>query len=473
MSLPDIFRGLFRDEAAERELGLIGRQVTLPTFNLATTSLRHIRKWYDRLEAIASGQHDDHPNYYSDPESLGLVRRNGRGMGVLTRAGRLFLDTKGTCQDEPARAEYELIRILYFSGINHSADADRFLTEKRQHLLVFLDACITTPAARMILREPKLLAIAEGLPRFPGSLQRFLRLRADDLNALGELGERGFSSLWREEASPAGLGRLAKKIGGDYTRAEIRRSHFLMAMLLHEIRTTLMRRGRLFDQLHIPAPFSNLITEEDVLELCHNYTDELRVMREEGKVMVFLRPDILPTPTAPRVRVIGIRTTRGRPRRTRRATGRVRTGSTGRRVTEAPLAKEAEDYIERMILRPKYRSKLVRVGHTDRESIPLADLELPGADFYVRRNGRQSRGAKYFEVKSAIGRPPASIRITRAEYRRAKKCHSDGLPYEVYVVVFLTPEQTPSVLRIRDFAAKASHLSLDDLSSIEIPIDVS
>ncbi len=471
MPLPETFRGLFRDEAAERELGRLGRHVMLPTFSLATTSLRHLRKWYDRLEAIANGQHQGHPNYYSDPETVGLIRRTGDREAALTRAGSLFLETKTEYREDPVRSEYELVRALYFSGISHPARVEQVLSEKRQNLLRFLEACITTPGARVLLRNPKLLAIAEALPQFPGSLQRFLRLPVDQLEEFAQLGEAGFASLWAETNPPPGLGRLAKKIGSDYSRAEERRLHFLMAMALHEIRVDLVRRGRLFDEFSIPEPYANLITERDILELAGNYTDEIRVIEEQGKVLVFLRPDVLPAPSRPRVSVVGVRTLGRRRRVQRTATGRLKQQNVRRRIMEVALAREAEDYAEKMLLGPDHGSRLIRVGHTDRENAPLADSELPGADFYLR-NRDINRGVRFFEIKSAVRHLPSSITITKAEYLRAKKCHLEGIPYEIYVVVFLRPEDPPQVLHIPNFAEIASRLAIEELVSFEILIDL-
>ena len=166
MALRDLFRDLFREPAAERELASLGHHVTLPAFNLSTTSLRHINKWYDRLQEIVGGGHRDHPNFYSDPGSLGLVEQVS-GRGRLTKAGNLFLATVATCRNSPARAEFELIKILYYSGLPRRAAVDEFLNTKRQNLLRLLTDCHLTSNSELLLRSPKLLAIAEALARFP------------------------------------------------------------------------------------------------------------------------------------------------------------------------------------------------------------------------------------------------------------------------------------------------------------------
>lgn len=142
------------------------------------------------------------------------------------------------------------------------------------------------------------------------------------------------------------------------------------------------------------------------------------------------------------------------------------------RLTETYLsALEAEDYIERTILKPRHGKALVRVGHTDREFVLLSDGSIPGADFYVKEKNPK-KGIRFYEIKSALNSVPASIRITRSEYMRAKKCHAVGLPYEIYIVVFLQSTAKPKVLHIPDFAAKAADLTLDHIVSFDIALDL-
>lgn len=470
MALRDVFRDLFRDPMAERELATLGHHIAVPTFNLSTTSLRHIKKWYDRLQQIASGSHSDHPNYYSDPESLGLIERI-RDPGRLTTAGNLFLSTAPTCRTSAARAEFELIKILYYSGMSHLPAVDEFLNVKRQNLLRFLTDCHLTANSELLLQSPKLLAIAEVLPRFPGALHRFLELRSTDLNALGALAEADFKSLWNERDPPAGLGRLASKIGGDYTRAEERRLHYLVAMVLHELRKDVLRSGRLFLELRIPPPFSNLVTPEFLVSSHAAYTDEIRIAEEEKRLWVFIAPQVVTAPAAaPAVTKIGIRVPKRHSGRPGSKETKVRQPSTRRRMIDLVLAKEAEDYVEQTILRPKHGKALVRAGHTDRELVFLDDGAIPGADFYVKERDPK-KGICFYEVKSALNNVPASIRITRAEYTRAKKCHVEGLPYEIYVVVFLQTALAPKVLHIPDFAVLAVGLTLDHFIAFDIVLD--
>src|SRR5437763_2349117 len=107
------FASLFGDRRARNALASLGSRTRLPTFNLATTSLRHLNKWFDRLHAIDQGISRPHGNYYSDPASIGLVE-SGRRARALTAAGVAYLRFRSTLRDDAARAEYELLKILYF-----------------------------------------------------------------------------------------------------------------------------------------------------------------------------------------------------------------------------------------------------------------------------------------------------------------------------------------------------------------------
>ena len=67
------FASLFDDPDAQEALAMLGARTRLPTFNLATSSLRHLPKWFDRLEKINNRQIESHGNFVSDPASIGLV----------------------------------------------------------------------------------------------------------------------------------------------------------------------------------------------------------------------------------------------------------------------------------------------------------------------------------------------------------------------------------------------------------------
>ena len=443
---------------------MLGNHISLPTFNLSTTSLRHISKWYERLQDISDGVRRQHPNYLSDPESLGLVSRRGADV-VLTPVGRQFLQTGAVVGDNPARAEYELIDLLYFAGNAHSASTREFLARKRQNLFQFLSLCHPSPTAALLLYNPKLLTIAEALVPFPGAVSRFLDLDRADLMRFERLGERGFTELWGENQPPAGLGRLARKIGADYTRAADRRLHFLMSMLLHVMRDSFMAAGASMAETTIPEPFSRLVTDADLIELSPAYAPDLGFASENGR-LVAIAGSLRSRGRAPGIIEIGVRTPAARARRGAGG-GRppvVREPSRRIILLDLVLAKNAEDYVERSILRPRYGNDLIRVGHTNLESIPLADGLLPGADFYVP-------GVGFFEVKSSVGQRPPTFSITRTEYQRARKCHEERIPYELFVVGLVPGELTPHVYHIPRFAVKASELSINDLVAFDLATD--
>jgi hypothetical protein len=300
-------------------------------------------------------------------------------------------------------------------------------------------------------------------------LYRFLRLRPADLEKFANLGEGRFSRLWHEDTPPAGLGRLARKIGSDYTRAEERRLHVLMAVLLNEVRADLTRRARAFDQLAMPEPFANLVSERDLISLHGKYSNDVRLVMEPGGMVAILSAAVVPvSSSAPAV--IGIRTPRRRPGRGAPTSGAPREPTAQPRLIDMALAKEAEDYVQHSILEPQHGDRLVRVGHTALEFSPLADGAVPGADFYVRSPG-SAREAAFYEVKSAATSKPPSIHVTRAEYDRAVKCHGVGTPYELFVVAFERRGGAPTVYRIPDFAARSANLSINYLIGFDLALD--
>ena len=133
-----------------------------------------------------------------------------------------------------------------------------------------------------------------------------------------------------------------------------------------------------------------------------------------------------------------------------------------------PRADEAEDLIENR-LRETYRNRSVkRIGHTNLETLTLDDGLLPGADLIILDPENQPE--RYAEVKSAIGSFPASIRLTLAELQRAKRCAVDGLPYDVWIVVF--GEGLVTSILLPNFENEAVILTIDDLVGIEIQISI-
>ena len=138
--LSKAFSSVFSNPKALERLQSIGNHVSVNTFNLATTSLRHLGKWYDRLEDISVGKIRNHGNFVSDPESIGLVRRTSDSV-ILTNAGQAFLDTKKDAYDNEMIAEYHLVKILFYSKYRLSGKSTQFLNNKRANLLSFLKQC--------------------------------------------------------------------------------------------------------------------------------------------------------------------------------------------------------------------------------------------------------------------------------------------------------------------------------------------
>jgi len=471
MSLAEVFIHLFDDPEAQQQVRAYRPHTRLRTFNLATTSLRHIQKWYDRLSGIDQGVHRTHGNYYSDPQSLGLINTTGPTSAALTSAGREFLGTAQFYYNDPARAEYVLNKILYYGGHTLGRRADRTLNNKRHNLHEFLRKCRPTPNTRMVLDNDRLLTIAEILSSFGLALEEFLLLDPTDLLAFTELGEQGFNLLFQGVSVSQGFVNLAGKIAADYTRASVRRRNYLLAHLFLSLRRQLISSGSQYLQLAIPYPYANLLSERTAYEEISRFTDDLTIEPEAGGYVVFLREIVSaqPVPAAPSMRAIQLAARRPRTR-TPRPTPPMETRP---RVAEpyfveAPLTVEAENYVERT-LRADYGDAVWRIGHTQAETVPLSDGLLPGADIIVRDQAGEA--TRYVEVKSARGDLPPSIRLTAAEYTRALKCSADNVPYDLYVVSFPERQSAPITSRLPDFQDAISGLTINELLSMEIRIE--
>ena len=160
----------------------------------------------------------------------------------------------------------------------------------------------------------------------------------------------------------------------------------------------------------------------------------------------------------------------------RSTTGNARSGSRTSRVrpdvtesvnVDAPRSSEAEDWVEDR-LRKMYGQDLVqRYGHTDAETIPIADGFLPGADLIVL--DPSSRAPQCFvEVKSSSGSVPRSIRLTATELQRARKCAIDEIPYDIWIVVFNNALVDASI--VHGFEKDAALLTIEDAVSVELQI---
>lgn len=471
MSLAEVFIHLFDDPVAHQQVCAYRPHIRLRNFNLATTSLRHIQKWYDRLSDIDHGIHRTHGNYYSDPQSIGLIRTTGSASAALTSAGREFLNTAQFYYDDPARAEYALNKILYYGGHTLAHHADIFLNRKRRNLMEFLRKCRPTPNTRLVLNNDRLLTMAEILSSFGAALEAFLLLDQRDLLAFAELGEQGFNSLLHGVNINQGFVNLAGRIAGDYTRAAARRRNYLLAHLFLSHRSQLISSGSQYLQLAIPYPYANLLTERTAYEEVSRFTDDVIIEPEAGGYIVFLREIVSaqPIPAAPSMRTIQLATRRPRTRTPRTISP---SGTRPRTIepyfVEAPLAIEAENHVERT-LRADYGDAVLRIGHTQAETVPLSDGLLPGADIIVQDSVGDV--ARYIEVKSARGNLPPSIRLTAAEYTRALKCSTDNIPYDLYIVAFPESQLAPSVSLLSDFQVAITGLTISELLSMEIRIE--
>ncbi len=441
MALAQQFESLFSDPRSRRLLRrLLGAgRTTLPTFNLTTTSLRHLNKWFDHLEEIRSGAIPAplHGNYFSDPATIGLVDNAVRPR-VLTPAGKAFLSREAAVYNDPPRAEYALVEILYFAGYPHKPDVQQFLKQKRQTMIRTLMQFQQTPVTQLFIKKPQLLVVAELVSNFPGAIPALLRLPAADLNAMAGLGEAGFSNLCNGPGFLPGLSRLCRRIGGDYTRAEDRRLHFIVSHALFTILMSLPQGQT--TRLQIPAPYANLLTEADVYALHVQYTSDLTIWFDGIEFQVtatatFAAVPQLAEPTQavslqPLTTIptgIGMAPATAQTRRQPR-----RTSPTRSHVILDPVASErGEDFVEQQ-LRPQYGAALERVGHRAGEILSLPDGYVPGADFYVVDG--QGNPNEFIEVKLISGPPPVDVTLTRAEYLRAIRCAAANVPYRLFLV---------------------------------------
>jgi hypothetical protein len=467
MSLAEVFVNLFDDPQAQARIKAYHPHSILNTFNLATTSLRHIPKWYDRLADIAKGVAGGHGNYYSDPQALGLVTKTGTPS--LTAAGQEFLNSRKLYYGDPKRAEYFLNKILYF-GPNSPLATSPILQLRRRNLYAFLRKCRPTPNTRLVVGNDRLLTIAELISSFGSALENFLLLPESDLQAFSALGEGGFGALLDGMTVNPGYVTLTGKIGGEYTRARERRRNYLFSHLFLSLRDNLKLSKLMYASLAIPYPFANLISPEVANDEVGNFTDDIKIEPSAGSYLVFLNEvaSTAPPPSPPTIQPLQLATPKkARPRGTTTGFGQHQTGTVTPYFVDAPLTVEAEDYIERT-LRAKYGKAVRRIGHTAYEFVPLKDGVLPGADLVVEDNtGILLRCA---EVKSAKGSLPGSIRLTASEYARAIKCQTDNIPYDLYVVVFTEIQQVPIVSLLADFHISVGKLSIADLTGMEIRI---
>lgn len=461
------FANIFNDPAAQAMLAGLGRRVTVPTFSFTTTSLRHMRKVFDRLDEINNGVFEDRGNFLSDPAAFGLVDRS-TNPATLTGEGQELLSYRITLRDDPAQAEYQLLKILYFGGHAHTAGVQDFLNQKRTHLLSVLQQF---GRRRVVLDQPSLLVVAEYIGSFPGALQRFLALSDQDLTRLVELGDEAFGSLCSNAHFTQGLAFLCGKIGGEYRRAQDRRLHQIISMALLEIAQAVPAGGTM--PLMVPAPYSNLLTAKDIFDRHTNYTSDVSVWFDGVSYQVSTSMVLAPVPGAalpilhnaqlqPQVaRPVGTgqAPANHRDRRKRRGATQVQT-----RVINPLLSEAAEDYVENTFLRDDYGDNLLRVGHRRGETLSLPDGMVPGADFYVI--DAAANPTAFIEVKGIVGEPPADISLTRAEYLRARRCVERGLPYRLILVDIAIPQ----AFEVNGFDARIAVWTLEEAKQFTVAI---
>lgn len=468
MALRDQFAAIFDDPGARAALAAYGRHTRLPTFNLATTSLRPTNKWFDRLDEINRGVIGTHSNFYPDPAAIGLIDRSA-APPVLTQAGQAFVQFRSTIRNNSLRAEYELVKAIYFSQYPQSLSVKKFLAEKQKHLEDFLYQFVPAPTRHLFLEYPKLLVIAELLAGFPGAIRALLALSEDHLVQLERLGEDGFKALCAR-GGPAGLALLCNKIGSDYGRAQERRLHQIVSMCLLTVAMA-TPKGRA-KKLIVPAPYCNLLTEEDVYRLHDQYTSDINIWFDD---VTFQVSASLTVPAGarraprPSVRLLNLQP------QTRVPSGRANASSSTdqgrqivRSVKRAPTAvvidpvisERAESLAEERILRPLYGNRLIRAGHRNGEGMALPDGMVPGADFYVV--DASSKPARFIEIKSVTGDAPFDITFTRAEYLRACRCADDKMPYDLILVDVVTGR----FYEVRHFAVTLSSLLMREVMQI-------
>jgi hypothetical protein len=418
--------------------------VRLKTFNLATTSLRHLNMWFDRIHEINQGLSRGHGNYFSDPAAIGLIDNTVRPC-VITPAGYAFLEYRSTLRNNPLRAEYELLKILYFSQHSHSTSVQQFLSTKRDHLASVLGQFSPTPIRHLFLTHPKLFVIAELIASFPGAVERLISLPEADLLGLEALGESGFKNLCSGAGFPSGLKNLCQRISGDYTRSEERRLHYLMSMCLLTIAQELPSHTSL--SLVVPRPYCNLLTESDIYHFHNQYTNDINVWFDGVNFQVSsslaLPIGTVVSPVSPLQAVAlqpqtaipsgkGIAPPIHQSRRTRRSSKRSQVTV----VFDPILSERAEDLAENTVLRPQYGDQLFRIGHRTGEMIALPDGMVPGADFYV--TDASPNPIEFIEIKSVAGPPPFNVAFTRAEFLRTQRCVAAGIPYRLILVDITT-----------------------------------
>jgi hypothetical protein len=466
--LANRFAGLFRDEAARQRLaGLRKKHVTVPTFCLTTSSLRHIQQWVRRLEDIERGQVRAHGNFFTDPAGIGLVD-NSVQPAVLTTAGIDFLSFKPVFQNSPEKEEYQLVKTLYFENHRHSVEAGGLLRDKREHLLSVLNQFENR--RQEFTSNPKLLVVTELIGGFPGAVTAFHALPAEYLSAYAGFNEDEFAQLCDGPGFLPGLSFLCARIGREFSRAQERRLHQVVSMALLTIAKMIPEGGT--GSLKVPTPYSNLVSEKDLFDVHEKYTTDLSIWSDGIGYQVsnsihFTAPadgiiihgaSVLPLNQPPEgLGMVGARDPR---RSKRRGTDKPSTTL----IINPLLSEAAEDYVESTVLVPRHGDSLVRVGHRQGEVLGLDDGNVPGADFYVV--DADDTPVEFIEVKCISGNLPTTVSLTRAEYIRAHRCADRNIPYRL----ILFDEKTNEFYEIENFAAQIFNIRIEELVQFSLKI---
>ena len=128
-----------------------------------------------------------------------------------------------------------------------------------------------------------------------------------------------------------------------------------------------------------------------------------------------------------------------------------------RRVWEYLRAEYGEDNVVPYCLIPQLERK------------KLEDRKLPGADFSLH-DQLGGPAIQFIEVKSSLNSRPDSIRLTKAEFERAKNC-TEETPYEVWVVIF--QDNKPTLWREEHFERHAKELTIEELTGMSVRLDYS
>jgi len=356
----------------------------------------------------------------------------------LSSSGEYLLSQRDVLQNDESRAEYELMRAVYFSGFQLSGRAESYAQVKESNLLKTLAEFVGP--RRIFLDRPRLLVLAELISSFPGALVRLQGFDDEVLIAFEQLGQEGFREVPAHVQLPPGGAELCKRIGTDYTRAEERRLHQIVSMALLTIKDALSPGETL--PLHIPQPYSNLLTEEYLFEKHLVYSTDLGVWPDGVNLMVSNSPEVL-VPVEEDARPSFLELV---PLRNRRNSAPInpRDPRHQRRRSVPPqvmvpinttFSEKSEDFVGND-LRRHFGERLIRAGHTDLEASYLPDGMVPGADFFVLEG--DDTISRFVEVKTVYGAAPFVVSFTRAEYARAIDCARRGVPYDL-VLVELSP----------------------------------